>query len=364
MDSPGAPPQQNPSPQKVPKPVPKAVQDQPEGQTSDLPQGLPVGVSRCLIGDKVRFDGQHKRHRFLCDMLAPYVTWVPVCPEVETGMGTPRPTVRIVNKSPKGAPRTLRLMDPKNDIDWTDRMDAWAEKRLKDLQEKKLCGFVLKAKSPSCGMSRVLVYRDGAAQPERDGSGIFAQALMKAFPNLPIEEEGRLADPRLRENFIERIYAYGRLQKLFESKWRLGDLVAFHSGPQMTLMAHSVPIYRQMGKVVANAKTWTRPELQAHYTERFMTAMKKIANPGRTTNALQHMAGYVTKNMSKENRDELSQAISDYRQGVAAPDRPRDPVETPHPGAKRHLPATPDLPQPAPAAADAAQPHLTQSNPS
>ena len=182
-----------------------------------------VGISSCLLGEKVRFDGGHKREPFLTDTLAAHVEWVPVCPEVEMGLGTPRETLRLIRQAP-GEP--LRMVTTRTAIDHTDGMNNWARGRLEQLarDEPDLCGYVLKKDSPSCGMLRVKTY-SGDAMPERNGVGLYASALLRRFPLLPVEEEGRLNDPRLRENFIERVYSYRRLKDLFVPGWSLGDLM-------------------------------------------------------------------------------------------------------------------------------------------
>ncbi|HTA19583.1 MAG TPA: DUF523 domain-containing protein, partial [Polyangia bacterium] len=184
-----------------------------------------VGVSSCLLGAAVRYDGQHKRDAFLNEELAPFVTWVAVCPEIEVGMGVPRPPVRLV-RGPRA--RTL-MLGTADGADWTARMEAFAARRADALAREDLAGYVLKSKSPSCGMERVKLHEasDDAAQPSHDGVGLFARALMERLPNLPVEEEGRLHDARLRENFIERVFAYARARRLWEGRWTTGDLVAF-----------------------------------------------------------------------------------------------------------------------------------------
>ncbi|HSC29080.1 MAG TPA: DUF523 domain-containing protein, partial [Vicinamibacterales bacterium] len=190
---------------------------------------LRIGVSACLLGREVRFDGGHKRDRFLTDVLGPHVEWVSVCPEVEAGMGTPREAVQLV-RSPVG----LRMVGTRSGTDHTGMMNRWAGERVERLAADDLDGYVLKKDSPSCGMERVKVYGTRGA-PERSGRGLFAGVLMTRFPLLPIEEEGRLSDPRLRENFIERAFAYRRLKRFFEGRWTAGGLVRFHTAHKMAL---------------------------------------------------------------------------------------------------------------------------------
>ena len=269
-----------------------------------------IGVSSCLLGNEVRFDGGHKRNQFLLRELGSYVEFVPVCPEVEVGMGIPRPTLRLV----AAADGEVRLVERAAGTDHTDAMRRWSERRTRQIERLDLCGYVLKKDSPSCGMARVKVYEKHQAR--RDGVGVFAEALMGRLPDLPIEEEGRLNDPRLRENFIERVFAYRRLKSLFSGRWRLGELVAFHTAPKLQLLAHSPEAYRALGRLVADAKQRGRAELRDEYSRGFMQALSKMATPGRNTNVLQHMAGYVRKQLDGESRAELAELIEEYRNGL------------------------------------------------
>lgn len=269
-----------------------------------------IGVSACLLGDEVRYDGGHKRDTFLTGLLGPCVEWVKVCPEVESGMGTPRESIRLVDEGGR-----IRLLTVKTGVDHTDSMTAYAAHRVIALGDEDLCGYVLKKDSPSCGMTRVKVY-SGKGPGVKTGVGVFARALRARFPHLPVEEEGRLTDPRLRENFIERVFAYRRLRDLFESRWTVGDLVRFHTAHKLVLLAHSTEAYNRLGRLVAGAKSADRPTLRARYTEGFMEALSAIATPRRHTNVLQHMAGYFKKTMDAASRAELLAAIEDYRLGL------------------------------------------------
>ena len=269
-----------------------------------------IGVSACLLGDEVRYDGGHKRDRFLAEVLGPLVEWVRVCPEVESGMSTPRPSLRLVDDG--GA---LRLLTVKTGVDHTASMTAYATKKARALEDEDLCGYVLKKDSPSCGMTRVKVYREGEPG-RRTGVGIFAAALMARLPHLPVEEEGRLTDPRLRENFIERVFAYRRLRDLFESRWTVGALVAFHTAHKLVLLSHSTQAYTALGRLVATAKSAERAAVRQQYTAGFMDALSVIATPKRHTNVLQHMVGYFKKSLDPASRAELLAAIEDYRLGL------------------------------------------------
>lgn len=269
-----------------------------------------IGISACLLGDEVRFDGGHKRDPFLTDVLGPHVEWVRVCPEVEVGMGTPRETLRLVRATDGG----VRMLTTRTNIDYTDSMRDWARSRLHALASENLSGYVLKKDSPSCGMERVKVY--GGPVPERTGRGLFADALLSRFPNLPVEEEGRLSDPRLRENFIERVFAYQRLRGFFKGRWTTGGLVAFHTAHKMSLLSHSPVAYAALGRLVASASRLPRAELREPYEHDFMETMAVIATIRRHTNVLMHMAGHLKKRLDADSRAELASSIDEYRRGL------------------------------------------------
>ena len=279
----------------------------------DLPR-LKIGVSACLLGQEVRFDGQHKRDAFLVDELGPFVDFVPICPEVEVGMPIPRETLRLVR--PGSAGGALALVAPRSGADWTDRMNAYAESRVARLASEDLCGYVFKKDSPSCGVWRVKVYRPGeSGAPERDGAGLFAARLRAAYPQLPVEEEGRLRDPALRENFITRLFAYQRMRQLFARRWSMGALVAFHTAHKMALLAHDEPAYRRLGRLVALGKALPPRELASRYEEGFMGALGKLATSGRHVNVMTHMLGHFSDRLEAAARRELLGAIEDYRRG-------------------------------------------------
>jgi len=276
---------------------------------------LRIGVSACLLGQPVRFDGQHKRDGFLVDELGPFVTFVPVCPEVEVGMPIPRETLRLLR-----GPRDRTRMVSRSGEDWTDRMTAWAKDRVTALAREALSGYVLKKDSPSCGVWRVKRYApeeaESAGHPERDGQGLFAAELRRALPHLPVEEEGRLCDAKLRDNFIERVFAYHRLQALWSSRWTMKSLVAFHTREKMALLAHDEPGYRRLGRLVASGKSLPREDLQARYEEGFMESLAALATPARHANVLMHMFGHFSAQLSPEARQEVLTVIDDHRQGL------------------------------------------------
>lgn len=279
-----------------------------------------VGISSCLLGQPVRYDGGHKRDPFLVETFGAYVEWVPVCPELEAGFGLPRPSMSLYlvdaatrERGGRFPADAIGVRLNKDGTDVTQRLRHYSRKRAEQLADSGLSGYVLKKDSPSCGMERVKVYTTG--MPERGGRGVFAEALMARLPNLPVEEEGRLGDPRLRENFIERIFAYGRLQGLFGRRWSVGDVVAFHTSHKLTLMAHSPAAYRALGRLVASAKQLGRGEFSAAYQSQFMQALTTMATPKKHANVLQHMLGYFSDAIDADARAEFVSVIDEYRLG-------------------------------------------------
>jgi uncharacterized protein YbgA (DUF1722 family)/uncharacterized protein YbbK (DUF523 family) len=269
-----------------------------------------VGVSACLLGRAVRFDGGHKRDPFLTDTFGRFVEWVPVCPEEEAGFGTPRESMRLVDDDGR-----LRLITTKTARDLTDTMRRFSTGRVEDLASQDLSGYVLKKDSPSCGVTRVKVY-GAAGVGARTGQGLFAAAVRERLPLLPMEDEGRLCDPRLRENFIERVFAYRRLTDFFSTRWTVGGLVRFHTAHKLTLMAHRIQAYQELGRLVATAKARPREAVKREYSDTFMHALEQLATVRRHTNVLQHMAGYVTPDLDPASRVELLRTIEDYRLGL------------------------------------------------
>jgi uncharacterized protein YbgA (DUF1722 family)/uncharacterized protein YbbK (DUF523 family) len=266
-----------------------------------------VGISACLLGQQVRFDGGHKRELFLTDLFGKFVDWVAICPEVEIGMGVPRETVRLV-----GTLSHPRMIAEKSGKDWTDEMNRFAAKRLGDIAEKHLSGYVLKKNSPSCGMERVKVYKfKGMA--ERQGRGLFAAALMNQWPLLPVEEEGRLNDLKLRENFIERVFAYHRWLQVTSERRSSGALVRFHTSHKFLLLAHSERHYRQLGRLVAAAKQKSLAAVYDDYGRFFMEALAVHATEKTHANVLDHMMGYFSNQLTATERQELVQLIGDFR---------------------------------------------------
>jgi uncharacterized protein YbgA (DUF1722 family)/uncharacterized protein YbbK (DUF523 family) len=256
----------------------------------------------------VRYDGGHKLDHFLVDILGRYVEWVPVCPEVEIGLPIPRESMRLV-----GDPEDPRFVAPRSGTDYTDRMKAWARERVEQLAALDLCGFVFKKDSPSSGLFRVKVYNEHG-MAERTGTGLFAREVRRRFPLLPLEEEGRLNDMALRESFIERIFAYYRWTEMLKNDPTPGGLVRFHTAHKLTLMAHSIKHYQELGRLVARAGTIPWEELSATYGKLFMDGLALLGTRRKHVNVLQHLMGYLKKELSSDDKQELLGLIEDYRQ--------------------------------------------------
>ncbi len=267
-----------------------------------------LGISTCLLGEKVRYDGQHKYDRFLVEVLGPYVEYVPVCPEVECGLPVPREAMRLV-----GDPENPRLLTTNTGVDHTERMLNFSRRRVRELAEKKLCGYIFKSKSPSSGMERVKVYPLKGGTAQKNGIGMFAREFMNFYLLLPVEEEGRLNDPLLRENFIERIFIMHRWQQLLSTKPKVGDLVKFHTRHKLLLMAHSPEHYRIMGKLVADAAQYPFSEIAEKYLDLLMEGTKRIATRRKHQNVLLHILGYFKKDLTSDEKGELLEIIDQYR---------------------------------------------------
>jgi uncharacterized protein YbgA (DUF1722 family)/uncharacterized protein YbbK (DUF523 family) len=274
-----------------------------------MPEPIRIGISSCLLGEHVRFDGGHKRDSFLVETFGKLVEWVPVCPEVECGFGTPRQSMRLVRED-----RGIRLLTTKSREDLTSQMTRYSAERSEQLAQENLSGYVLKKDSPSCGLERVKVYAPQGTQT-RTGRGIFAMHLIERFPHLPVEEEGRLSDPRLRDNFVERVFAYWRLRALFSGGWDRGALVRFHTAHKMALLAHSTTAYNELGRLVAGAGAADRNNLRREYEPLFMRTMAIPATRARHANVLHHMAGHLKTLVDDGSRAELAACIDEYRRG-------------------------------------------------
>ncbi|UCQ55051.1 DUF1722 domain-containing protein [Edwardsiella tarda] len=272
---------------------------------------IPVGISACLLGQTVRFDGGHKRLALACETLAPFFRFLPLCPEMGIGLPSPRPALRLLRRE---ASSDIALVDSRDpSLDYTAAMQAFSAHQLPHLQA--LCGFILCARSPSCGMERVKVYT--AQEARKSGVGLFAAALMAAMPWLPVEEDGRLSDALLRENFIARVYALHEFNQLWHQGLSRGALVAFHSRYKLLLLAHSQPDYRALGRLVAAIAQYdSLAQFAVEYRARLMALMRQPATRRNHTNVLQHVQGYFSPRLSAAQRAELSELILQYRQGT------------------------------------------------
>jgi len=270
---------------------------------------IKIGISACLLGHAVRYDGGHKLDRYLRDTLGRYVEYVPVCPEFECGLGVPREAMRL-----EGDPAAPRLITRQTRIDLTDRMVSWARRRVIELDAENLCGFIFKSDSPSSGMERVKVYND-KGMPFKTGVGIFAKTFMEHFPLLPVEDEGRLHDPQLRENFIERIFTLRRWRETTASENKRRAIMDFHTRHKLLLMSHSPKHYSLMGKIVADQKKEPIGRLLAVYEKALMSALQQKTSPSKNANVLQHMMGYFKKDLSPDEKRELLEVIAQYKQG-------------------------------------------------
>ena len=269
-----------------------------------------IGISACLLGQNVRYDGGHQHDRYITDTLGRWFEWVPVCPEVEYGLPVPREAMRLV-----GNPENPRLVTIRSRVDHTDGMLAWAEGRLKSLAALDLGGFIFKSRSPSSGMAAVKVYGEAGMAVKR-GVGIFAGAFMKRFPLLPVEEDGRLNDPILRENFIERIFVYRRWRDLEGRDGGMEELIIFHAEHKLLILSHSPKHLTALGRLVANPDRMNPPALREAYLRNLMEGLRLIATTAKQTNVLQHMAGYFKRRLRPDEKEELSQVIEQYHRGL------------------------------------------------
>jgi uncharacterized protein YbgA (DUF1722 family)/uncharacterized protein YbbK (DUF523 family) len=270
---------------------------------------IKLGISTCLLGEKVRYDGGHKLDRFLTDTLGQYVEYVPVCPEVECGLPVPREAMHL-----EGDPDSPRLVTVRTGQDMTDRMVQWARKRVAQLEKEGLCGFIFKSDSPSSGMEQVRVYND-KGMPVKKGVGMFAKIFMEHFPLLPVEEEGRLHDPRLRENFVERIFVLRSWREVLERKVSRAALIDFHTRHKLLILSHSPKHYQIMGKLVAGAKDIPVKDLFQQYRTILMEVLQLTTTPKKNANVLMHMMGYFKEQLSSGEKQELLEVIEKYRKG-------------------------------------------------
>jgi uncharacterized protein YbgA (DUF1722 family)/uncharacterized protein YbbK (DUF523 family) len=275
-----------------------------------MSEKIKLGISSCLLGEKVRYDGGHKLNRYLVNTVGPFVEWVPVCPEAECGLPIPRESMRLVQ-----GPGGPRLKTGKTNIDHTDRMMKWAAVRLKQLEKENLCGYVFKSRSPSSGMRDIKIYNE-KGMPQSKGSGLFAQAFMERFPLLPVEDEGRLNDAGLRENFIERVFVYHRWLRFVEDGASRKRLVDFHTEHKLLLMSHSPKHLSALGKIVAAPQARNKSDLIGEYIGILMEGLKLKATAKKNTNVLQHIMGYFKKVLTADEKQELLSVIDQYHESL------------------------------------------------
>jgi uncharacterized protein YbgA (DUF1722 family)/uncharacterized protein YbbK (DUF523 family) len=278
--------------------------------TSQDGEKVRLGISSCLLGESVRYDGGHKHDRYLTDTLGRYIEYVPVCPEVECGLPIPRESMRLV-----GDPESPRLLTSRTGVDKTEQMQSWVRRRVVELEREGLCGFIFKSNSPSSGMERVKVYNE-KGMPSKKGVGLFARAFMEHFPLLPVEDEGRLHDPKLRENFIERVFALKRWRETLRQGRRRANLVDFHTRHKLLVLSHSQKHYREMGQFVAHAKDYSTEDLYRQYEELLTGALRLLATPRKHANVLLHILGYFKRDLSADEKQEMLELIDHYRDGA------------------------------------------------
>lgn len=270
---------------------------------------IPVGISSCLLGQRVRYDGGHKNHSYIAGTLGAYFDFRPFCPELEIGLGVPRKPIRLSRQN-SGVIRCIPIGDDSTDLtprleDCADAQQAW---------QRELCGYILKKDSPSCGMERVKIWDE--VMPVRGGVGIFAGRLMQNLPHLPVEEEGRLGDAVLRENFIQRVFALRRWHEMTAKGMSVSSLVDFHARHKLIIMSHDQNHYRSLGRLVAGTTRATLRENANQYLLQFMDALKIRATRGNHVNVLQHIQGYLKTNLDPDDKQELVQTIANYRLGL------------------------------------------------
>jgi uncharacterized protein YbgA (DUF1722 family)/uncharacterized protein YbbK (DUF523 family) len=271
---------------------------------------ITLGISSCLLGNKVRYDGGHKLDPFLAFTLGQQVEWVPVCPEAACGLGIPREVMAL-----EGDPASPRIRTVWTGIDHTSRLQMWIKGELKVLADIDISGYVFKARSPSCGVRDTKVF-DAKCRIRSRGPGQFARAVMDAFPFLPVEDEQRMHDIALRENFVERVFVYKRWREYIKEDGSPGGLVAFHTEHKYLIMAHSQKHYAALGTMVADLKKMRKDKLRENYISLLMEGLQFLATPKKNVNVLQHMAGYFKDKLSADEKKELLEVIANYHDGM------------------------------------------------
>lgn len=270
---------------------------------------IPIGISSCLLGERVRFDGGHKNSPYITQTLTDYFEFRPFCPEVSIGLGIPRETIRLVKDTVDGAVRCVGVKSPDKDV--TQQLADCAREQFHWVEQ--LSGYVFKKDSPSCGMERVKIYYK--TTPERSGVGIYAQAILEHFPNLPTEEEGRLGDPRLRENFIKRVFIYHRWRELVANQPSKNALVDFHAQHKLIYMSHNQTQAKALGRLVARIGDMNIEDYCDQYLQAVSDLLKKPASKKNHVNTLKHIQGYLKRDLDSEDKQELHDTIEQYRLG-------------------------------------------------
>lgn len=267
-----------------------------------------LGISACLLGQPVRFDGGHKKNQYILHALAKHIDFVSTCPELEAGFGLPRPTMQL--RQINNETRLVYSKYPETDV--TLQMRDFAEQKVHELSE--VDGFIFKKDSPSCGVFRVPIVMHKDGMREKSGVGIFADSFQKLYPLIPVEEEGRLNDAALCENFFERVYAYRRWKAITQDENSVQDLIEFHSRHKFMLMARGSEYYQELGRMVAGTTAKDLAERRERYITRFMQVMKIISRPGRHVNVLQHIMGYLKQKLSADDKQELLAVFESYKE--------------------------------------------------
>ena len=273
-----------------------------------MKEKIKIGMSSCLLGEEVRWDADHNHDQYVRDVLGSYFDYVSICPEVDVGMGVPRETVALY-----GTLENPKMITKRSKTDWTKKMNHYTKDRIHELTKENLCGYVFKGKSPSCGIGKVPIYSEFGSSRMRHGSGMFASSFVKVFPLVPVEDERRLHDPVIRENFIVRIFCFHRLQLLVRKSFSIGSLVRFHTRHKFLILSHSRKKYDDMGELVANAKKIKTAELKTRYSKLFMAALTYKSTPKKNTDVLLHMMGFLKKILTREEKKDILSVIEDYR---------------------------------------------------
>lgn len=271
---------------------------------------IKIGISSCLLGEEVRYNGGHKLSRLCVNTLADFFEYKAVCPEVGIGLGVPRKPIHLIGDP--AAPRAVNVND--EDIDVTDRLIKFSEETLPSL--KNICGYIFIKGSPSCGLFKVKVYKKGNPNPEYAGRGIYANAVTQAMPLLPVEEAGRLTDPVLKENFIARVFAYHRWQLLLQKGLSAASILDYHASYKYSLMAHAPQTFTALGQLLADAGNYEPDELGEKYFSGLMQALTKKATRKSNTNVLMHLQGYLKKQLNAKEKEKLTEVIEQYRKGI------------------------------------------------